>query len=493
MIVEEAPDAVLLLSPSGRICFANASACELFQRAPQELHGLNFGSVVISMEPTEVVIATGQRKLVTADMRTLSLKVGDHMSTAVYLRDVTDRKQIETILIQAKETAEHANRAKSEFLSSMSHELRTPMNAVIGFAQLLEYDPHLNQEQLENILEILSAGRHLLELINELLDLAHVESGVMQLDIQPVKLCEVLQGCLDLLQPLADQRAIQLSYRCDGALKVSADPMRLRQILVNLISNAIKYNRRQGSVHISVHALDNHRICIAVEDTGNGIAEDQMNRLFQPFSRLGNTDDAVEGLGIGLSITQRIVQLMGGSIGVESRLHAGSRFWVELPDATPQNAAIGIAAPRAGMSSSPSAIQGHVLYIEDDGANLRLISRLLVERLGIRVTGAATAREGLALAQHHRPDLILLDIGLPDKDGYKTLSILKAEPDLRDIPVVALTAQAMRGNAEQGLAAGFTEYITKPFNTERLLRSVTRLLGPSPSSKPVEGNGHDGP
>lgn len=395
------------------------------------------------------------------------------------VQDVTERVEFEQKLIALSEEAERANKAKSDFLSSMSHELRTPMNAILGFAQLLEYAPDLPETHRDNVQEILSAGRHLLELINEVLDLAKVESGHINLSLEPVEVCSVVEECLALVEPLADARSIQLSHRGLKGAAVRADRMRLKQALLNLLSNAIKYNRQAGDVRIEVSSVDEDRLQIRVIDTGPGIPSCRLEELFLPFHRLAMGHEGIEGTGIGLTITRRIVEMMGGAVGVESEPGAGSTFWIELPRESVDEAlpAPGKVASRYGaVGQHASGLLHTVLYIEDNPSNLRLVAQILGHRPHIQLLTAHTPELGLELARARRPDLILLDINMPGMDGYQVLNVLKSDAHLKEIPVIAITANAMPRDQARGRSAGFADYLTKPIEIAGLFAALDNCL-----------------
>jgi PAS domain S-box-containing protein len=379
-------------------------------------------------------------------------------------------------LVAARDAAQQASRAKTEFLSSMSHELRTPLNAILGFAQLLELDRTLTLRSRGYVTEVLRAGRHLLRLINEVLDLAHVESGRLALSPEPLVLADLVQEALTLTEPLARQRDVALRAEVPGDLVVRADRLRLKQVLLNLVSNAVKYNRQRGSASIVAHPLDEFRLRVEVRDTGAGIAPERLPQLFQPFSRLGAEFGPVEGTGIGLSLSKRLVELMAGRIGVDSEPGRGSTFWIELPrdrlaDPPPPRPVADAAAP----APLPAHELG-VLCVEDNPANLALVEQILARHAGVRVIGAPSARLGLELARAHRPALVLLDIHLPEMDGYEALARLRADPATATIPVVALTAHAMPADARRAIEAGFDEYLTKPIDVSVFDAVVGRLL-----------------
>lgn len=399
------------------------------------------------------------------------------------VQDVTELKRAEQAMLAAKEEAERASQAKSDFLSSMSHELRTPMNAILGFAQLLEYDAALDAEQRDSVHEIIKAGQHLLELINEVLDLARIESGRIDLSLEPVELCDVVRECFGLMLPLADARGIRLEHEGLPGACVRADRTRLKQVLLNLLANAIKYNRDGGDVRLEIESVADVRLRVAVADTGQGIPTERIEELFQPFNRLGAEATAVEGTGIGLTITRRLVEMMGGTIGVQSRLGAGSRFWIELPQENPADGERRHAAPRTVQDGGALTARRHrVLYIEDNPANLKLVNQLLGRRAHIHLLTAHTPTLGLELAAAHRPELILLDINMPDMDGYQLLQAFRADARLTAIPVVALTAKALPGDRARGRAAGFADYLTKPLDVAHFYAVLDRWLGAQAAS-----------
>ncbi|HVS31240.1 MAG TPA: PAS domain S-box protein [Thermoanaerobaculia bacterium] len=395
-------------------------------------------------------------------------------------RDLTERNKVEATLMNAKALAEKANLAKSDFLSSMSHELRSPLNAILGFAQLLESDsPPPTPAQGESIIQILNAGWYLLELINEILDLAAIESGKLSMSLEPVLLNEVMSECQSMIEPVAQKRGIRMSFpHGDAVYCVNADRTRIKQVLINLLSNAIKYNRPDGSVVVEYSEKSaSGRIRITVTDTGDGLSPEHVGQLFQPFNRLGQEVGGEEGTGIGLVVSRRLVELMDGAIGVESIVGKGSTFWVELTSTAP----LTLLAPidtAAAPEEPVAALDGQrtLLYVEDNPANLQLVERLIGRRSDLRLLSAVDGNRGLELARAHRPDVILMDINLPGISGIDALKILRDDVKTSHIPVVALSANAMPRDIQRGLQAGFFRYLTKPIKVAEFLEMLNVAL-----------------
>ncbi|HET8680156.1 MAG TPA: PAS domain-containing protein [bacterium] len=402
---------------------------------------------------------------------------GNPLRVLGHVLDISARKEAEDALHRAKETAEQASRSKSEFLSRMSHELRTPLNAILGFAQLLEMDA-LAPEQRESVQHILKGGRNLLELINEVLDVARVETGRLAFSPEPVALGAVLLESLELIAPLAAQRFVRISAPDEIPTgHIMADRQRLKQVFLNLLSNAVKYNRRGGSVTLTCEGTPEGRLRIKVHDTGVGIPHDKLSRLFVPFDRLGAERTGVDGTGIGLALSRGLVRLMGGEIGVDTEVHEGSTFWVEFPlvekpaglAGPPRDDPQGSAPPGPGRPRT-------VLYIEDNLANLELIQRILAQRPEVRLISTMQGRLGIDLARDHQPDLILLDLQLPDLTGEEIMRGLWEDGRTRQIPIAVISADATADQVERMLALGARTYLTKPLDVKKVLALMDETL-----------------
>jgi PAS domain S-box-containing protein len=395
--------------------------------------------------------------------------------------DLSERKKGEEELHAAKEEAERANHSKSEFLSRMSHELRTPLNAILGFGQLLEEDD-LNAEQEESIRHILGAGRHLLDLINEVLDISRIEAGNMTISSEPVSVPDVLRDVVTLVGPLAREREIKLlhSVEKDVDLFVTADRQRLKQVLLNLLSNAIKYNRQAGEVRIEMRRQHDEPtatelVRVEVTDSGAGLSAEQLEQLFTPFQRLGAENTEVDGTGLGLALSKRLVELMQGRIGVESAPEKGSTFWIELPATENPLEKIESVVESAPEDSSVAA-SATVLYIEDNPSNLRLVERILTRRPEVRLLSTRQGKAGIELARKHKPNLVLLDLHLPDIQGQEVLKTLRSGETTDQIPIVVVSADATPGQVQRLKEAGAHAYLTKPISVPRFMKILNETL-----------------
>jgi PAS domain S-box-containing protein len=499
-IIENVADGVITIDVSGAIRSFNPAAEKLFGYSASEIINNNINLLMpepycsehdqylaryISGRPAGIVgkqlELAGKRKDGSVFPLELAVSVMEIDQTKHFvgiMRDISERKQYEQEIIAAKNEAERANNAKSEFLSSMSHELRTPMNAILGFGQLLEIETGLNEDQADYVNEMLKAGRHLLELINEVLDLSMIESGNVNLSLEPLSCIELIKECFALVNPIAQGVGITIKEAVSDDYAVRADRTRLKQVLLNLLSNAIKYNRPQGDVEIRVSAQDGN-VRLAVSDTGYGIPAERQAELFQPFSRLGAEDTPIEGTGIGLTISRRLIEMMGGSIGVTSETGRGSTFWIELPETSLAQGAQNYHLDdreNIGRDGNTGEFHHTVLYIEDNPANLRLVAQILAKNPQLQLITAHNPELGLELAIAHKPNLILLDINLPGMDGYQVLSVLRSFESAKKTPVIAISANATQRDIERGIAAGFNEYITKPIDVLRFVQTVNRLL-----------------
>ena len=516
-LLESSPDATVIVNEQGTMVLVNSRTSAIFGYRQVELigkkvemlmpprfrqqhagHRSGFMANPSNRDMNPEFKLCGMRKdhsefPMEASLNPLQTKHGQLVSCAI--RDITDRKLMADLLKEknielenARHAAEQANHAKSDFLSSMSHELRTPLSAILGFAELIDAGtPPPTPSQKRSVDQILQAGWYLLELINEILDLALVESGKLTLEVQAIALADIVRECQAMMEPQADKRGISMTIPAfDEPCFLMADSTRLKQILINLLSNAIKYNQPGGTVTVSCAQTELGRIRISVEDTGEGLSPEKIAHLFQPFNRLGQEGRAEQGTGVGLVMTKRLVELMGGSIGVESTVGKGSTFWIEMALAPKQRPGeTSAAAP--GPSQAPAHTQAAaltpthtrlhtVLYVEDNAANLLLVETLMQGRLDIQLLSANNGFDGLAMAQTVLPDVILLDINLPGISGLEVLKILLADPATAHIPVLALSANAIPSDIQKGLAAGFYRYLTKPIKIDKFMATLDEAL-----------------
>jgi signal transduction histidine kinase/GAF domain-containing protein len=391
------------------------------------------------------------------------------------------RQKTEIELNQAKDAAEKGSRAKSEFLSRMSHELRTPMNAILGFTQLMEMDTKnpLIDHQRKSLEQVSIAGKHLLKLINEVLDLSNIESGNLALTLESVNLPEAVDEVISMSKLLAEQTGITIVSQGFTSKNyfVEADPLRLKQIALNLISNAIKYNKPNGSVVVTIEERGYNRVRLGVRDTGRGIAKSELGKLFKPFERLDTNPEVIEGTGIGLSISKQLIEMMRGTIGFESVLDKGSYFYCDMVLSSKVSLLLEV---EKESNSSPTDLVGsevkRVLYIDDLPSNVELIKQVLSRRPNIKLLSASKAQDGIEIAREDSPELILMDIQMPDMDGLTAYQRLQAIDETKNIPVIALTADAMDSDIQKALDMGFASYITKPIDVVRFLGVIDKIL-----------------
>ena len=391
--------------------------------------------------------------------------------------DITERKRTDDDLKMARLEAERANQAKSEFLSRISHELRTPLNAILGFAQVLRVD-RLGDDDKEGIQQILRGGQHLLSLINEMLDISRIEAGHLTMSPEPVAVAPIVQQAVELVRPLALQRGISLVVEqslASGAV-ILADRQRLSQILLNLLSNAVKYNRHGGRVAVGFERTAGARVRIVVSDTGVGIPTEKLDLLFQPFERLGADQTQVEGTGLGLALSRGLAEAMGGTMGVTSVGDHGSTFWIEFPISAVRPRTDAAARDRRAAPAAPLQATGVVLYVEDNRSNVQLMERVLERRPGVRLLHAPTGGDGLRMARDAQPDLILLDLHLPDMSGEDVLRELSGDVRLRQIPVAILSADALPAQSRRLKASGAVAYLTKPLDISQVIRTIDESL-----------------
>ncbi len=500
MMVDSVSDyAIVMLSPDGNVVSWNSGAQRIKGFTAEDILGRHFArfypledvadgkpqrdlEVAATLGRFEVegwrVRKDGSSFWANVVITAIRDQAGELRGFAKLTRDLTERQRIETEMTDAKAAAEKANLAKSDFLSNMSHELRSPLNAILGFAQLMESDsPAPTDSQKESIIQILNAGWYLLDLINEILDLAVIESGKLSMSQEPVSVAEVMNECQAMIEPQAQRRAIRMTFpRFDVPVCVHADRTRLKQVIINLLSNAIKYNAMGGTVVVACSAEDaSGRVRITVTDTGAGLSSEQIGQLFQPFNRLGQQSNAEQGTGIGLVVSKRLMELMNGLVGVESKVGAGSVFWIEL------NSTAQLPVPKHDHAEvTPALLPGAalrtLLYVEDNPANLKLVERLIARRPDLHLLTAIDGTTGVELARSAKPEVILMDINLPGISGIEALMILRADPTTAHIPVIALSANAVPRDVQKGLDAGFFRYLTKPIKVGELMDTLSAAI-----------------
>jgi len=507
-LIEASLDPLVTISPDGKIMDVNAATVKVTGVTREELLGSDFSSYFtepakardgyqqvfaksfVADYPLTIRQRDGKLTDVLYNASVYKDVAGNVLGVFAAARDITERKLFETSLQahnveleMAKAVAEKANLAKSDFLSSMSHELRTPLNAVLGFAQLIESSPQtMTPAQKLSIDQILKAGWHLLTLINEILDLAIIESGKASMSIEPVSLHLVLQDCHAMIEPLAQKRGIQMTFPNDEhGFCVRADRTRLKQVIINLLSNAIKYNRANGAVILQCAVSGKNRIRISVEDTGAGLSAEQLAQLFQAFNRLGREAGTEEGSGIGLVVTKQLVELMNGEVGVESRIGVGSTFWIDLDAMQAQALSIGsgVASGVTSGADEPDQEAEHalpmqrtLLYVEDEPANLLLVQQLIAQRGDIKLLSAINGDQGIEMARAHHPEVILMDINLPGISGFDVIKLLHEDSATAHITIMALSANAMPLDVKKGLKAGFFRYLTKPIKIGEFMNEL---------------------
>lgn len=510
-LIEANIDAIMTTDPQGIISDVNQQTEALTGCTREELIGRLFKNCFTDPERAKDAITRalhegkvtnyeltarakdGKETVVSYNATTFYDRERQLQGVVAAARDMTELKKFEHALQEnnielaaAKANAEKANSAKSDFLSSMSHELRTPLNAVLGFAQLMESEtPSPTPAQKLSIEQILQAGWYLLRLINEILDLSMIESGKVTISQESMCLNDIFQDCQLMMEPQASKRRIQMTFPgTENLFYVYADRTRVKQVLINLLSNAIKYNRDDGAVIVQCQMNGENRIRVSVRDTGAGLAENQLGKLFQPFNRLGKESGPEEGTGIGLVVTKQLVELMGGTIGVESMEDVGSTFWFELiASKAPSlvfgemgsgktNPVIKVKEPDQVVSTA----QKSLLYVEDNPANMALIQQLIARRDDLKLLAATDAHIGIQMARSFRPDVILMDINLPGLNGYDALKILHSDRITKDIPVMALSANALPRDIKLGLDAGFFLYLTKPISVSEFTQALHDAL-----------------
>ena len=493
-ILDTAVDGFLCADTTGHIRQANKAFCMMLGYDAAELLTMTLSDIEAAESPEdtaahiEKVLSKGydrfdtrhRRKdngLIDVEVSVRLVSIADEQLFYAFVRDIGWRKAAEAALRQARDDARRANDAKGEFLSRMSHELRSPLNAIIGFGQLLQLkgDQPLSLQQEENVVEILDAGRHLHELVSEMLDLASVESGQLEINTESVDLTSLIKQELAAIEEIADRRRIQVSLVASDAFKVLADPLRLHQVLSNLLSNAVKFNRDAGRVEVECRSVAGQQVRVSVRDSGCGLTAEDQVRIFKPFERLESAYEGIDGAGVGLALVKKLIGRMQGSVGVDSVVGEGSTFWFELPSYAELAGDPDSIDPVKPLRGTPGA-KYKVLCVEDNPANLRLIQKMIGKRSDIELLCAVNAEDGLELAAKEHPALVLMDINLPGMDGFEALRRMRSDSLTQSIPVIAVTANAMTRDVELGKAAGFQDYLVKPINMHELFETIDRYL-----------------
>jgi PAS domain S-box-containing protein len=504
-LIEASLDPLVTISAEGKITDVNEASIQATGMSRELLIGTDFSDYFTEPDkarevyqkvfsegfvldyPLAIRHATGRISDVLYNAAVYKDDKGRVLGVFAAARDITERKHLDQVLQEkntelenAKLVAEKANLAKSSFLSSMSHELRSPLNAILGFSQLMESDsPPPTPVQQESITQILQAGWHLLTLINDILDLAKVESGQVPMSREPVLLSEVMRECQSMIEPQAQQRDINLIFAIpDTPYCVFADRTRVKQILINLLSNAIKYNEMQGTVEVQCTDNTPGRIRMSIMDSGAGLSSEQVAQLFEPFNRLGQEAGGEEGTGIGLVVAKRLIELMGGSIGVESTPGVGSTFWFELISAPDPSISIAGSDEEILTQQPVFRVSGShtLLYVEDNPANLMLVQKIIGRFPSLNLLTAVNGNLGIELARTKLPEVILMDINLPGISGIEAMKILHNDPVTAHIPIIAVSANAMPLDIEMGLKAGFFRYLTKPIKVDELIGALNVAL-----------------
>jgi PAS domain S-box-containing protein len=513
-LIESNIDALMTTDPRGIISDVNQQMEALTGCTRDELIGAPFKNYFTDPERAEAAITRvlhegkvtnyeltahardGKETVVSYNATTFHDRDRKLQGVFAAARDVTERKQFEHALQEnnielesAKAAAEKANLAKSEFLSSMSHELRTPLNAVLGFAQLMASEiPPPSASQKMSIDQIMQGGWYLLRLINEILDLAMIESGKVTMSQEAMSLADVLTDCQAMIEPQANKRGISMTFpKLDGLYYVHADRTRVKQVMINLLSNAIKYNKDGGAVIIQCVPTAENKVRVSVRDTGAGLAPEQLSQLFQPFNRIGQESGGEEGTGIGLVVTKQLVELMGGEIGVESKVGVGSVFWIELAGSSAPQLVLdvedAVMVEEKGRVESRVFAQRTLLYVEDNPANLALVEQLVARRSDLKLLTAVDGHMGVQLTHAYQPDVVLMDINLPGISGFEALEILRKDPATAHIPVIALSANAVPRDIEKGMEAGFFRYLTKPIKVREFMDALDLALAEASNNK----------